>query len=135
MPASDRDTATSLVSTLGELIAIPSTYPPGDSRALAAYVERRLGRGGYKTDVVRRRQGVDNVVARLGTGRPSVAFNVHVDTVGPGERAAWHSDPFAAAVKDGRVYGLGACNNKGTAAVHLWLAEAIARRGGPKSGE
>src|SRR5262249_24398854 len=38
-------------------------------------------------------------------------------------------------VRDGRVYGLGACNCKGSLAVQLWLAEQIARIGGPKRGE
>jgi len=33
------------------------------------------------------------------------------------------------------VYGLGACNCKSSMAVHLWLAEEMARRGGPGTGE
>jgi acetylornithine deacetylase/succinyl-diaminopimelate desuccinylase-like protein len=86
---------------------------------------------------VRKVKGVDNVVARL-KGRqkgPSVVFNAHVDTVGVGERANWKSDPFKALVKGGLVYGLGAGNCKGSMAVQLWLAEEIARRGGPDKGE
>jgi acetylornithine deacetylase/succinyl-diaminopimelate desuccinylase family protein len=69
------------------------------------------------------------------TKGPVVAFNAHVDTVGVGERANWKSDPFKALVKDGLVYGLGAGNCKGSMAVQLWLAEEIARRGGPARGE
>jgi len=38
-------------------------------------------------------------------------------------------------VKGGLVYGLGAGNCKGSMAVQLWLAEEIARRGGPATGE
>ena len=66
---------------------------------------------------------------------PTVAFNAHVDTVGVGERANWKSDPFKALLKGGLVHGLGAGNCKGSMAVQLWLAEEIARRGGPARGE
>ena len=37
-------------------------------------------------------------------------------------------------MEDGRIYGLGANNCKGSAAVHLWLAAEAARRGGPARG-
>ena len=55
--------------------------------------------------------------------------------MGVGERANWKSDPFKALVKGGLVHGLGAGNCKGSMAVQLWLAEEIARRGGPARGE
>jgi succinyl-diaminopimelate desuccinylase len=132
---SDRAIADSLTRTLGELIAIPSTLPPGATRAIATYARDRLAAAGYRVEVLGRRDGVDNVVARLGTGRPSLVFNVHADTVGPGERTGWRTDPFAATVREGKIYGLGACNCKGSLAVQLWLAEEVARAGGPKSGE
>ena len=51
--------------------------------------------------------------------------------MGVGERANWKSDPFKALVKGGLVHGLGAGNCKGSMAVQIWLAEEIARRGGP----
>jgi acetylornithine deacetylase/succinyl-diaminopimelate desuccinylase family protein len=127
--------ADDLVAALGELIAIPSTYPPGDTRAICAYAARRLAAAGYAVETVEKTAGVANVVARLGGGRPCLVFNAHVDTVGVGDRAQWRTDPFAAHVADGRVAGLGAGNCKGSMAVQLRLAEEIARRGGPQRGE
>ena len=126
-----------LVSILSDLIALPSPYPPGTSVEICAYAARRLKKAGYKVEIATRTKGVDNVVARMkGKGRgPVVAFNAHVDTVGVGERANWKSDPFKAVMKGGLVYGLGAGNCKGSMAVQLWLAEEIARRGGPAIGE
>jgi acetylornithine deacetylase/succinyl-diaminopimelate desuccinylase family protein len=126
-----------LVAILSDLIALPSPYPPGTSVEICAYAARRLKQAGYKVEVAARTKGVDNVVARTkGKGRgPVVAFNAHVDTVGVGERAHWKSDPFKALVKGGLVHGLGAGNCKGSMAVQLWLAEEMARRGGPARGE
>jgi len=131
----DRDAlANQLADCLADLIAIPSPFPPGETRAIAAYAARRLERAGYRVEVAGRTPGVDNVVASLGSGAPHVVFNAHADTVGVGERAMWRSDPFKAERRDGLVVGLGAGNCKGSMAVQLWLAEAVARAGGPKRG-
>lgn len=124
-----------LVRMLCDLIAIPSTTPPGDTSAIMRYAQQRLATAGYDTRVESRRPGVHNVVARLGSGKPSLVFNAHSDTVGPGERARWRTDPFMGTVSGDFIHGLGACNCKASMAVQLWLADEIARRGGPKSGE
>ena len=126
-----------LIALLADLIALPSPYPPGNSVAIAAYAARRLRKAGYRVEIASAKKGVDNVVARIkGKARgPVVAFNAHVDTVGVGERIDWKSDPFKALAKGGLVYGLGAGNCKASMAVQLWLAEEIARRGGPNRGE
>lgn len=126
-----------LVSILSDLIALPSPYPPGTSVEICAYAAKRLKKAGYKVETVTKTKGVDNVVARMkGKAKgPVIAFNAHVDTVGVGERANWKSDPYKALVKGGLVFGLGAGNCKGSMAVQLWLAEEIARRGGPTRGE
>src|SRR5690349_15707023 len=126
-----------LVAILSDLIAIPSPYPPGTSVEICAYAAKRLKKVGYKVEIATHKKGVDNVVARRkGKAKGStIAFNAHVDTVGVGERANWKSDPYKALVKGGLVYGLGAGNCKASMAVQLWLAEEIARRGGPQTGE
>lgn len=120
---------------LSDLIAIPSHYPPGETKAICAYTANRLAAAGYRTDIVSNTPPVDNVVARMGNGHPSIVFNAHADTVAVSDRALWDSDPFEASVRDGKLYGLGAGNCKGSMAVQIWLAEEIARRGGPASGE
>ncbi|CAN5692567.1 acetylornithine deacetylase/succinyl-diaminopimelate desuccinylase family protein [soil metagenome] len=129
--------ASDIVAILTDLIALPSPYPPGTSVEICAYATKRLKKAGYKVETLAKTKDVDNVVARLkGKGKgPTIAFNAHVDTVGVGERAHWKSDPYKALVKGGLVYGLGAGNCKGSMAVQIWLAEEIARRGGPASGE
>lgn len=126
-----------LVAILSDLIALPSPYPPGTSVEICAYTAKRLKKAGYKVEITTKAKGVDNVVARMkGKGKgPVIAFNAHVDTVGVGERANWKSDPYKALVKGGLVYGLGAGNCKASMAVQIWLAEEIARRGGPAKGE
>ncbi len=124
-----------LVATLGRLIEIGSTVPPGDCSKIGRYLADRLKAMGYRVETLSRQANVDNVVARLGAGRPRLVISTHVDTVGVGTPEAWTSDPFNARIADGKVYGLGAANAKGSVAAQLWLAEEIAKAGGPRQGE
>jgi acetylornithine deacetylase/succinyl-diaminopimelate desuccinylase-like protein len=124
-----------LVTILSDLIAIPTAYPPGDTTAICALVAPRLTALGYDVQVIFEVDGLANLVASIGDGAPGLLFNAHADTVGPGDTSKSARDPFTAEVRDGRVYGLGAANCKGSMAVQLWLAEEIARRGGPAQGQ
>jgi len=68
------------------------------------------------------------VLRGTGGGR-SLVVNGHVDVVGAGERERWTSDPFAADVRDGRIYGRGACDMKGGIASALVALEALTALG------
>ncbi|MBP7334755.1 M20 family metallopeptidase [Niveispirillum sp.] len=126
-----------VLAILSDLIAIPSTFPPGDTAAICAYAADRLEKAGYHVQILHRdRPQIANVVAEWDGAAPgpTLMFNAHADTVGIGERAMWETEPLVATVIDGRVHGLGAGNCKGSMAAQLWLAEQVARRGGPARG-
>lgn len=129
------DPIAAILGYLRHLVAIPTAYPPGDTTAMAAYLFEALSGMGYDTQVHRCEPGQDNVVATLGSGSPSLVFNVHVDTVDAGDVSLWRTPPLEVTEIDGTVYGLGVANCKGSGAVQLWLAQEIARRGGPAQGE
>jgi succinyl-diaminopimelate desuccinylase len=57
------------------------------------------------------------------TGTPTLIFNTHLDTVPKGE--GWSVDPFAGILKDRRLYGRGANDNKGGIAITLMAAKAL----------
>jgi putative selenium metabolism hydrolase len=75
--------------------------------------------------------GLGSVVARVGTGPRKLAFDAHVDTVGVGDPAQWSLDPFSGLVKDGRVHGRGAADQKGGAAAMISAARILADAGCP----
>ena len=62
---------------------------------------------------------VDNLYARLGSAAPHFCFAGHTDVVPVGDRAGWTVDPFAAEVRDGRLYGRGASDMKGAIAAFV----------------
>jgi succinyl-diaminopimelate desuccinylase len=55
---------------------------------------------------------VQNLYARIGERLPNFCFAGHTDVVPPGERARWTADPFAAEVRDGRLWGRGSADMK-----------------------
>ncbi len=120
------------------LIAIPTVNPPGDAyEPCARWLGARLAARGFDVEYLRAEGAVGdsdryprlNVVARIegsGPGR-CVHFNSHLDVVEPGE--GWTIDPFAGEIRDGRVYGRGACDMKGGLAASIVAVEAILDEG------
>ena len=123
-----------IIELLAQIVAVPTAYPPGETKALSALVVPQLRKLGYRAEVHAERPGLENIVASIGEGGPHLVFNAHADTVGVGERSNWRTDPFVLTAQGDRLYGLGSSNCKGSMALHLWLAEEIARRGGPTRG-
>lgn len=60
--------------------------------------------------------GLGSVVARIGHGSKTIAFDAHIDTVEVGNMKNWKFDPFCGDVKDGLVWGRGTSDQKGGAA-------------------
>ncbi len=60
--------------------------------------------------------GLGSVVARIGSGPKTLAFDAHIDTVEVGNLKNWTFDPFCGDIKDGKVWGRGASDQKGGAA-------------------
>jgi acetylornithine deacetylase/succinyl-diaminopimelate desuccinylase-like protein len=129
------DPIAEILSWLTRLIAAPTAYPPGDTSQIARELHTALSEMGYKSQTHTFAPLLANVVAKMGSGSPSLVFNVHLDTVGPGDLSRWTRSPFLATVQNGFVYGLGASNCKGSAAIQLWVAQQIAMRGGPARGQ
>ncbi len=113
-----------------ELIRIPSVNPDAAGEATVAEVLRaRLDEGGLLTQVVASPTGRPSLVARLPgpTDRPALVLLSHTDVV-PVEPDAWRHDPFGGEVIDGELWGRGALDMKGIAAMHVEAAAALASR-------
>jgi succinyl-diaminopimelate desuccinylase len=110
-----------------ELIRCPSITPAEEGALDVA--GNALTALGFK--VRRMKYGlVDNLYARLGEARPNFCFAGHVDVVPPG--AGWRSDPFAAEVRDGVLYGRGAADMKTAIAAMIAGTGSFLARGAPK---
>ena len=66
------------------------------------------------------------VVGRVGRpGGRRILLVGHVDVVPPGDPATWATDPWGGEVRDGRLYGRGACDMKGGVVAILEAMRAL----------
>ena len=93
-----------------------ASVTPADAGAQAVLADA-LERLGFA--VTRLRYGeIENLFARIGDDGPHLCFAGHTDVV-PAGNAPWASNPFAAEVRDGLLYGRGACDMKGAIAAFV----------------
>ncbi len=120
------------VKLLQELIRFNTTNPPGNERALALYLQKLLEADGIESRVLEFTPGRANLYARIkgdASRRPLILLS-HTDVV-VAEPERWSVPPFAGVIRDGFVYGRGASDMKGTAAVHVTLMRLLKRHNIP----
>jgi succinyl-diaminopimelate desuccinylase len=127
-----------LVALTQALVRIPTINPPGDAYTpCAELLGQRLKARGFAVEYVRAIGAPGdsdahpriNVIARIVAPHPGpcVHFNGHIDVVEPG--SGWTVDPFGGEVKDGKVYGRGACDMKGGIAASVVAVETLIEAG------
>ncbi len=111
-----------------ELIARKSVTPA--DAGCQALLAARLAKAGFQCEDASV-NGVANLWARRGSGRPLLCFAGHTDVVPSGPLEQWHSDPFVPSVRDGKLYGRGAADMKSSIAAFVVAAEQfVAERPG-----
>jgi acetylornithine deacetylase len=147
-----------LVQLASSLIAFDTTArspgdPPRQERPLQEYLAGRLAAVGASVDLfepdadaMRGKPlvppGLDftgrpQLIARVpgaGDGR-SLVLNGHIDVVSAEPVAEWTSDPFSPEVRDGLLYGRGACDMKGGVASMVFAVEVLSSLGITLRGE
>lgn len=130
-----RDAQSWLVEITQQLIRLPTINPPGEGyTAICDLLTDILRPHGFSFERVRAENAPGdsdryprwNLIARHDGQRPGpcVHFNSHTDVVAVGE--GWTVDPFAGLVRDGKVYGRGACDMKGGLAASIVAAVCFA---------
>jgi acetylornithine deacetylase len=131
-----------LLADLQALIRLPSIT--GREEDVAAWAAGALRELGMRVEVVRPdldvhrsdpdwpgeempRTSLPVVIGRAGatSERPRLILSGHLDVVPPGDPSTWTVDPWAAEVRDGLVYGRGACDMKGGVASILGAVRSI----------
>ena len=144
VPAIDRER---MVEDLRALVRTPSVT--GSEEAVAAWAARALSELGLAVEVVTpdpaairadpdwpgeemARTSLPVVIGRAGNGGRRLILSGHLDVVPPGDPATWTVDPWAGEVRDGALYGRGACDMKGGVAAILAAVRALGAGGALK---
>ena len=129
----------SALADLGTLVRIPSVAFPGfdpaqvrrSADAVAALAE---GLGIFDRVEIRDaaipgtdERGMPAVLATRAArnGRPTILLYAHHDVQPVGDESLWESSPFEPTVRDGRLYGRGAADDKAGVMVHIGALRAL----------
>ena len=99
---------------------------PEEGGALS-YLESELRDIGFEVERIvfsdENTPDVENLYARIGSGRPHFRFEGHTDVVPIGDESSWSNGAFSGEVSDGYMIGRGAVDMKGGIACFLAAAE------------
>ncbi len=134
-----------LVEDLRALVSVPSIT--GSEEAVAATAAGLLRGVGLSVEVVTPdpeairadpdwpgeempRTSLPVVIGRAGrAGGRRIILSGHLDVVPPGDPATWRADPWSGEVRDGALYGRGACDMKGGVAAIIGAVRALGASG------
>ena len=127
---------TEAVALLRELIRVDTSNPPGNETAAAELLRDYLVRHGIECELVARKPGRANLVARIpGGSGPSLALTGHTDVV-PADARDWRHPPFSGDLDDdGYIWGRGAVDMKSHTATNAVAMATLAREGFRPSGD
>ena len=131
----DHDYARETLVRLVRTNSVNPTLAPGapGEREIAEWIAGSLRAVGLSAEIFEPAPGRTSVLGRLagsGGGR-SLMLNAHCDTVDVGGMA----DPFSGAIRDGKVYGRGAYDMKGSLAASMAAAKALVDAGARLRGD
>ncbi|MGE5154585.1 MAG: succinyl-diaminopimelate desuccinylase [Bdellovibrio bacteriovorus] len=105
-----------------ELIRRPSVTP--DDAGCQDLIAERLAAAGFSIEPMPFGE-VTNLWARRGDSGPLLCLAGHTDVVPPGPLDDWTSPPFEPTIRDGRLYGRGAADMKGSLAALVTAVEGF----------
>ena len=126
------DLSEEVVEVCSQLIRRPSDHPEGRTDGCVEYIEGYFDGLGIESQVYQRDEGKPNIVARVkGSSGRKILWVGHNDVVPVGEPESWKYPPFSGKVADGKVWGRGASDMKGSNASAMIAARVLSEVGCP----
>lgn len=117
LAASRRDAA---AEALSALVRVPGfSGSEGERVALLKDLCEEAGMEGLRVDAL------GSLLGTVGRGKRMLAFDAHIDTVGPGDPAAWDTPPHSGLLRGGLVLGRGSADQLGGAAAMIQAASVL----------
>ncbi|PPV14068.1 peptidase M20 [Clostridium butyricum] len=98
----------------------------GNEGKLVKFLEKKMRECGFD-DVIVDKYG--SIIGKIKGKRPGnkVLFDAHIDTVPAEDSEKWNHDPFGGVIEDGRIYGRGTSDMKGSLSAMIIAAKYFAK--------
>ena len=113
---------TGLIDFAQNLVRIKSLS--GQEEEIIKCIENKMKDIGYDEVVI---DPMGNVIGRIGSGKKTIMFDSHIDTVEVKDEAEWDVPPFSGDIADGCLWGRGSVDMKSGAAASVY-AGAVAKK-------
>jgi len=110
-----------------KFVQFDTQNPPGKEKELAQYVEEYLRSLGLNTELLDFLPNRPNLFAeyKVNDKGKKFLFDGHLDTVPVGNSSLWTVDPFSGTLKEGKIFGRGAADMKGSIAAFVHALETL----------
>ena len=121
----DIDTNEQLIAFCQEALRIPSYS--GQEQGVAELMKRKMEEYGFDEVIIDR---FGSVLGTINGKRPgkTVLMDGHIDTVDVIDAPQWEHDPFGGEIADGKIYGRGASDMKGSDCAMITAAARFAEK-------
>jgi len=99
----------------------------GEERYVGEYVSNFFENIGVEYKIFEKEKGRPNIIASIGGGKKTIAFNGHFDVVPISDESLWETDPFSPELKGNKLFGRGSFDMKGSCAVAMHITELLSK--------
>ena len=111
-----------IVELASSLISRNTTNPPGNEYRVKEIILSSLKELNASIEIIGEEKR-PNILGFIGEGKPIIGILAHMDVVPAGE--GWHTPPFSPVLKEGKLYGRGAIDDKGPYACAWQAVKAL----------
>jgi putative selenium metabolism hydrolase len=112
---------------LRDIVAMPSLS--GQEGEVILRIKKEMKKIGFEETRV---DGLGNLLGRIGNGSRTLVIDGHIDVVDVGNPDLWEVDPFEGDLREGVIYGRGACDQKGGVAGAIYAVKILKEIGVPE---
>ncbi|MFW6075216.1 MAG: M20 family metallopeptidase [Chloroflexota bacterium] len=111
--------------------------PTGDELPCAELIQSTLAENGIESTIYKSQENRANIAASLPGkgGDESLLYMSHIDVVPVEDESQWKYPPFGGEIHDGRIWGRGASDMKGTVAAEVMAMILLKRAGVDLAGD
>jgi succinyl-diaminopimelate desuccinylase len=121
-----------LAEVCSQLVRRPSDHPEGRTDGCVEYIKEYFDELGVRSQIYERDEGKPNIVVKIkGESRQKILWVGHNDVVPAGDPGTWTLPPYSGTIANGRVWGRGASDMKGSNASAMVAVKILSRLDSP----